>query len=273
MERVFSLCSARAIARAQNHLYLAPHPLLRPWVAHYTFTFPSGLPEDGTLALIPDASGCILLSLDGEARALAWGATTEVAVVRRDFNESPVRFFIEFLPGALGALTGIPQEELRDRRFTLGEADAALAAALEAAAGRAADADALAEETDRLLLARFSGRALPGAVRGAMQRLRESSGMLPVGELAAESGYSQRHLNRLFGETVGMNVKTFARLVRVNGAIRLLRQGSGSLAALAQEAGFYDQSHFIHDFSHICGVAPGAYLQNLSAFYNEIFKF
>ena len=141
------------------------------------------------------------------------------------------------------------------------------------ASGRAADADALAEETDRLLLARFSGRALPGAVRGAMQRLRESSGMLPVGELAAESGYSQRHLNRLFGETVGMNVKTFARLVRVNGAIRLLRQGSGSLAALAQEAGFYDQSHFIHDFSHICGVAPGAYLQNLSAFYNEIFKF
>lgn len=103
MERVFSLCSARAIARAQNHLYLAPHPLLRPWVAHYTFTFPSGPPEDGTLALIPDASGCILLSLDGEARALAWGATTEVAVVRRDFNESPVRFFIEFLPGALGA--------------------------------------------------------------------------------------------------------------------------------------------------------------------------
>ena len=46
-----------------------------------------------------------------------------------------------------------------------------------------------------------------------------------------------------------------------------------SIAALAQEAGFYDQSHFIHDFSHICGVAPGAYLQNLSAFYNEIFKF
>ena len=88
MERVFSLCSARAIARAQNHLYLAPHPLLRPWVAHYTFTFPSGLPEDGTLALIPDASGCILLSLDGEARALAWGATTGVAVVRRDFNLS-----------------------------------------------------------------------------------------------------------------------------------------------------------------------------------------
>ena len=78
MERVFSLCSARAIARAQNHLYLAPHPLLRPWVAHYTFTFPSGPPEDGTLALIPDASGCILLSLDGEARALAWGATTTI---------------------------------------------------------------------------------------------------------------------------------------------------------------------------------------------------
>ena len=98
-----------------------------------------------------------------------------------------------------------------------------------------------------------------------MRRLRESSGMLPVGELAAQSGYSQRHLNRLFGETVGMNVKTFARLVRVNSAIRLLRQGPGSLAALAQEAGFYDQSHFIQDFYHIFGVAPGAYKQNLYA--------
>lgn len=98
--------------------------------------------------------------------------------------------------------------------------------------------------------------------------------MLPVGELAAESGYSQRHLNRLFGETVGMNVKTFARLVRVNGAIRAAAAGLRfSRRAGAGGRHFIDQSHFIHDFSHICGVAPGAYLQNLSAFYNEIFKF
>lgn len=273
MERTFSLRSNRAVARAQNHLYLAPHPLLRPWVAHYTFTFPGGLPGGGTLTLIPDASGCILLSPNGDSHVLAWGATTKISVVRRDFNESPVRFFIELLPGALGVLTGIPQEELRDRRFLLGDAEPALAAALETAARRALGADALAEEADRLLLGRLCGQALPGAVLEAIRRLRQTAGTLPVGELAAESGYSQRHLNRLFGQTVGMSVKTFARLVRVNTAVRLLRRGPDSLTALAQEAGFYDQSHFIHDFSRICGVAPGAFLDNLSAFYNEAFKF
>lgn len=269
----FELHSARAIARTQNHLYLAPHPLLRPWVAHYTFTFPGGLPGGGTLTLIPDASGCILLSPNGDPHVLAWGATTKISVVRRDFNESPVRFFIELLPGALGVLTGIPQEELRDRRFLLGDAEPALAAALETAARRALGADALAEEADRLLLERLCGQALPSAVEGAMARLRETAGLHPVGELASESGYSQRHLSRLFGAAVGMNIKTFARLVRVNAAIQRLRRETPPLTRLAQDAGFYDQAHFIHDFERICGTSPGDYLQNLSVFYNEPFKF
>lgn len=273
MRAGFELDSARAVGRAQNHLYLAPHPLLRQYVAHYTFTFPGGPPEGGTLTLIPDASGCILLPLDGSSRALAWGATTEAAVVRRDFNESPVRFFIEFLPGALGVLTGIPQEELRDRRFLFGEADGGFAAALEEAAARALNADGLADAADRLLLARLYGKEPPGAVRQAMERLRETAGLLPVNELAAESCYSQRHLNRLFGAAIGMNVKTFARLVRVNAAIRRMRQGAAPLTRLAQEAGFYDQAHFIHDFTRICGVPPGGYLENLSVFYNEERKF
>lgn len=97
--------------------------------------------------------------------------------------------------------------------------------------------------------------------------------MLPVGELAAESGYSQRHLNRLFGETVGMNVKTFARLVRVNGAIRAAAAGlrfsrrAGAGGRLLRPVPFYPRF-----FAYLRG-RPGAYLQNLSAFYNEIFKF
>ena len=42
---------------------------------------------------------------------------------------------------------------------------------------------------------------------------------------------------------------------------------------LAQELGYFDQAHFIHDFRAVCGVTPGAYRAGLSDFYNEPLKF
>ncbi|MFQ8761961.1 MAG: helix-turn-helix domain-containing protein [Intestinimonas sp.] len=59
---------------------------------------------------------------------------------------------------------------------------------------------------------------------------------------------------------------------RVNAAIRALQAGPPSLTRLAQELGYFDQSHFIHEFKSVCGVSPGRYLAHMSGFYKEPLK-
>ena len=46
----------------------------------------------------------------------------------------------------------------------------------------------------------------------------------------------------------GMNTKTFSRLVRINKAVRLLQNPGTSISSVCYSAGFYDLSHFIHEF-------------------------
>ena len=70
-----------------------------------------------------------------------------------------------------------------------------------------------------------------------------------------------------------MSAKTFLRLVRINGAIQRMQRREVARTMLAQEAGFYDQSHFIREFKAVCGVTPRQYLEGMSGFYNEALKF
>lgn len=263
------------MGRTSTHIYLRPHPALRGLVAHYTLIFPgSGGASGESLTLIPDASGCLIFILaPRRVEGLVWGATTRAAVVDNDMATAPPRVFVEFLPGALSLFTRLPQSELADRRLPLSQVSAALTPAVSELAEGASSTGAFIAGLDALLLRALGERELPAAVLCGLVRLREAGGMLPVAALAQETGYSPRHLGRLFREHVGLSAKTFARVLRVNLLLSRVRERGGPLTLTAQEAGFYDQAHFIHDFSRICGVTPSGYLQNLSDFYNETFKF
>lgn len=66
------------------------------------------------------------------------------------------------------------------------------------------------------------------------------SGAQRVRDAASYWGYSERQLGRLFGEMLGLRVKTYLRLLSVNRILKYAYHNRGSLAALAQEAGYFD---------------------------------
>lgn len=261
------------LGRTPNHIYLRPHLLLRGAIAHYTVWTATEPPANKRLTLIPDASGCAVLYLNGgEITGALWGATTRVVTVNSDRTGAPVRIFIEFLPGGLFQLTGIGQRELTDMTYSMGDLLPGLFACLQTLLQSAISVEALVEGLDALLLPHFTARSLPAAARSALSTLYRSRGLLSVSALGRLEGYSPRHLSRLLGDCLGMGPKQFARLLRVNAAVSLLRSDL-SLTHLAQDAGFYDQAHFIRDFSAICAVTPGSFQESMSDFYNEPFKF
>jgi AraC-like DNA-binding protein len=85
-----------------------------------------------------------------------------------------------------------------------------------------------------------------------------------VNTVAAELGVSERHLRRVFHETLGVSPKTFARLSRFHRALAAARASQRtSWADIAAASGYYDQAHLIAEFRGITGVTPQALLDEL----------
>jgi len=93
-------------------------------------------------------------------------------------------------------------------------------------------------------------------------RLIESShGSVAVADVAAEVGWSRRHLTKSFDREFGFSPKVAARVIRFERARRLLQvPDQPSIATVAAECGYYDQSHLTRDFVDLAGMAPGEWL-------------
>lgn len=82
--------------------------------------------------------------------------------------------------------------------------------------------------------------------------------------MADELGVSERHLRRVFRETVGLGPKAFAKLARFRRALRAAREDDAAgWADIATAAGYYDQAHLIAEFRTIAGKTPRALLGEL----------
>jgi AraC-like DNA-binding protein len=85
-----------------------------------------------------------------------------------------------------------------------------------------------------------------------------------VNAVAVELGVSERHLRRVFRETVGMSPKAFSKLARFERALSAARDDARpSWASIAAAAGYYDQAHLIAEFRAIAGVTPPAFIGEL----------
>ena len=251
--------------------YILPHPLLRPFIAHYTLTLPGRSGLAPRLTLLPDASGCMVFKLGKDGvESRYWGPTTRAVVVENDL-EGCVRFFVEFLPGGAFCLTGLPQAALCDLRAPLDAIFPAARRALSGALLESMDAGEWVRRTDAFFLRRLEEGRIPEAQQRLCALVRVG-GYTAVG-MAEELGYSLRHIGRLARPVLGMGPKAYEQLCRFNRAVSLLKGSGRALAALCQDAGYYDQPHFIHDFKLVTGKTPTEYLQNLSGFYNEELKF
>lgn len=92
--------------------------------------------------------------------------------------------------------------------------------------------------------------------------LREHPEVTRVDELAAHVGLSERSLQRLVEQRVGMSPKWLIQRRRLHDAVEALKAGESSLADMAARLGYADQAHFTHDFRTVTGMTPGEYLSD-----------
>jgi len=77
--------------------------------------------------------------------------------------------------------------------------------------------------------------------------------------MARLAGLSSTHFNRRFRHLLRMAPMQYLRTVRIQAARNLLTTTSRSLAEIAVEVGYTDQSHLTKRFREVTGMTPAAY--------------
>jgi AraC-like DNA-binding protein len=197
--------------------------------------------------------------IDGERHTSFVGGLHE----RQVTTEHPGRSLgmqVNLDPLAARALVGAPLHELAHRTVALEDV---LEAPFLVERLAEADWDGRFAVLDATLAPRLSDARPSREVTWAWQRLRATHGRVPIGELAAELGWSRKRIVARFRDEIGLPPKAVARLLRFEQARELA--GTMPWGELAFECGFADQSHLIAEFRRITGRTPETFLQDTVA--------
>jgi AraC-like DNA-binding protein len=190
------------------------------------------------------------------------GLTSTYAVTETDRSQEGAQVMLTPLGARL--LLGFPLSTVGDRLINpidlFGAAARDTIERLQEVNSHAGRLLILEQEIERRLV--LSNRSLPRGLVWALQRLQASAGRVGVASLATELGCSRKHLTVRFGREFGMPPKLFARTLRFDRAVRLLRRDQvTSWAELADACGYADQAHLTRDFHAFAGSPPASFIR------------
>jgi AraC-like DNA-binding protein len=84
-----------------------------------------------------------------------------------------------------------------------------------------------------------------------------------IDNLASYYGFSERYIQKLFLDFVGISPKIFFNIQRFNKSLKLIQSNDYSLTSIAYDCAYFDQSHFIKEFKTFSGVTPSKFLDKL----------
>ena len=263
----------RILLQAKDFICLRPHPNLLGCISNYNITFPTRHTFSDGFTLMP--SGCATLSIENDGKNLCTyldGPTTKPYVTGSLSGQLEMIITIEFKPAGLYAITGVNQNELTDITIPFDAINPGLSRLISDTVEDAGNVTGLVSGLDMLFTTNISAAYHP-QLGQIFHNILTSAGNTTLKRLSDDIFYSERQINRIFIQHVGMSAKSFARLVRINNSFRLLKKPGNSLTLVSDTTGFHDLSHFTRDFKLVCGITPQEYRNNMSAFYNNTTKF
>jgi len=165
-------------------------------------------------------------------------------------------FGVRFRPGCFAAFSPIPQHLLLNRLLPASEVFGPAVGDLYEVLYEAADDASRVYLLERWLCNVWVA-ASSAEVLFALGTLR-CGGPITVEAICEQAGWGYKRMERAFLKEVGYTPKGYSRLVRFNKAIRQIG-GGDSLTSVGYACGYYDQAHFIKDFTHFAGMTPGQF--------------
>lgn len=173
---------------------------------------------------------------------------------------------VDFMPGGMYRILGIPMNEMFDQGF---DASGFFGAKMKRINQQLLEISNLEEGkiiVETFLLEQVTHLQDKLPFDSAMRVLFNTHGIMSIEKAASLSCLSIKQFERKCKDRIGMNPKLYARILKFSRAYRLHEvMPQASWTQIAYEAGYYDQMHMIRDFKTFAGVNPSIIEQQLLA--------
>ena len=256
----------------------SPHPNLKRYIKTYwTLKSPAITGELKKKQLLPDSGIKISFNLADPVEFILKGnerfqvpdgcvsgaLTTNFWIVSKGNID---RFGLQFHPGGIYPFIDFPSIQLTNNIFSItrlwGESASQLTKQL-------VSTDKTVEERirilDRFLLEQLSGNtSIDPVFEEAVSTIINAKGNIIIDEVSKAIHLSNRQLERKFKEKIGITPKLLCRILRFRRVFEHLTDFSDdSWVSTALTCGYYDQSHFIHDFKTFTGLSPSKFVETI----------
>lgn len=200
----------------------------------------------------------------GRHTTLSSGISGQMQHFKKLFTLNDFCLFGAYLfPYAIPLIFGIPASTLSDQAADTGTLLGREGQLLEQKMYAAPDHQLRAKIISRFIRQRLAkARELTSPVFAPIRQILFSSTTLSIPSLADDCYLSRRQFERKFLHYAGYSPKQFQRIARFNAVIKGFQERPASLTEMAYDCGYYDQSHFIHDFRLFSGYNPKAFFKN-----------
>jgi AraC-like DNA-binding protein len=269
-------------------MQILPTKELLPFIKHYLFLESKGndlkklrLFSDGNMGIVFSFKNNLLNGSDNVGQleflpgSFLYGQISEFKNVCLR-NETDL-IIVVFQPTGINQLMGIPANELRDNiirtEYIFDKQGQEL---YEKLAEQFTIQDKL-RLLNTFFLEQMEKRVIPddSLIRAALNFIVKNKGLISSNQLIRLTGYTERHIERKFMESVGINPKKFSNIIKLHMFLKDLKSNSNNknLTHMAYEAGYADQSHLIKEFKKITGMTPKIYQNNADKLTINFVKF
>lgn len=173
---------------------------------------------------------------------------------------------IVFKPAGLGSLFGVPMHEFADERA---DARAVLGVTIDQLADQLANSPTNPERVvclEEFLLARLlKNNIRPDRLDFTANQIVGQKGIIHLPSLTDDAFLCRRQFERKFLDRVGVSPKFYARIRRIGHLCSVMASNRWQVSDwhdLLVGAGYYDQSHFIKEFTEFTGKRPSLYVKD-----------
>jgi len=171
---------------------------------------------------------------------------------------------VDFLPGGMYRMLGIPMHELFDDGFDALDFFGAKMRSINEQLQHLSNLEEGQNIVEKFLLKEVSSLRGILPFDSALRILLKNNGNMSIEKTARFSCLSLKQFERKCYERIGMTPKLYARILKFSKAYRL-HEACPQLTwtQIAYDAGYYDQMHMIRDFKAFAGVNPSVIEQQL----------
>lgn len=247
------------------YMEFAPDCKLKPYIFCY-WVSPVELSNESIKILelnneliVPDGCIDILFRINKKTRELqilVVGIMDAPSEVYMEYDKIQT-FGIRFYPGVLYPFLKYPLNDFTNKMILLEDVIEDIRIKLGEELINALTITHMVSAANKYFAALLDNSLNNAVLNNALFLIYKAKGNITIKNISDREVISERQIRRIFNNWIGINPKTFCKIVRFQNIIKAKR-GSQEInwINLALESGYYDQTHFINEFKELSGFTP-----------------